>query len=127
MTTHEMLATMRRLSDQRAAGRHVLAIMDTTDLRFPTHEASKRGFGRDDNDLCPGLFLHPVLAVDAGSGGIIGLVDCVVLNRTQGLQPAPRVVPRRTDCVRREGVACGDGHGSQEAAGRRQGVPPLAA
>ena len=36
------------------------------------------------NDLCPGLFLHPVLAVDAGSGGIIGLVGCVALTRTQG-------------------------------------------
>ena len=55
VTTHEMLVTTGRLSNQRAAGRHVLVIMDTTDLRFPTHEASKRGFGRDDNDLCPGL------------------------------------------------------------------------
>ena len=43
VTTHEMLATSRRLSNQCAGGRHVLAIMDTTDLRFPTHEASKRG------------------------------------------------------------------------------------
>jgi hypothetical protein len=84
VTVQEMLASTARLTDQRAAGRHVLAIMDTTDLRFPTHEASKRGFGRDANDLCPGLFLHPVLAVDAEHGGIIGLVDCVVLNRTEG-------------------------------------------
>ena len=58
--------------------------MDTTDLRFATHEASKRGFGRDANDTCPGLFLHPVLAVDAARGGVIGLVDCMVLNRTEG-------------------------------------------
>jgi Transposase DDE domain len=84
VTTHEMLVTAGRSTGQRAAGRHVLAIMDTTDLRFPTHEASKRGFGRDANDTCPGLFLHPVLAVDAANGGMIGLVDCVVLNRTEG-------------------------------------------
>ena len=84
VTTQEMLASTARLTDERAAGRHVLAIMDTTDLRFATHEASKRGFGRDANDTCPGLFLHPVLAVDAGHGGVIGLVDCVVLNRTEG-------------------------------------------
>ncbi len=84
VTMHEMLVTTGRLTNRRAAGRHVLAIMDTTDLRFPTHEASKRGFGRDDNDLCPGVFLHPVLAVDASHGGVIGLVDCVVLNRTEG-------------------------------------------
>jgi Transposase DDE domain len=84
VTTHEMLVTTGRLTSRHVAGRHVLAIMDTTDLRFPTHEASKRGFGRDANDTCPGLFLHPVLAVDAGNGGVIGLVDCVVLNRTEG-------------------------------------------
>ena len=84
VTTHEMLVTAGRSTNQRAAGRHVLAVMDTTDLRFPTHEASKRGFGRDANDTCPGLFLHPVLAVDADNGGVIGLVDCVVLNRTEG-------------------------------------------
>ena len=58
--------------------------MDTTDLRFPTHEASKRGFGRDANDTCPGVFLHPVVTVDAGNGGVVGLLDCVVLNRTGG-------------------------------------------
>jgi hypothetical protein len=84
VTVHEMLATTGRLTSQRAAGRHVLAVMDTTDLRFPTHEASKRGFGRDANDTGPGLFLHPVLAVDADNGGIVGLVDCAVLNRTEG-------------------------------------------
>ena len=84
VTTHEMLVTAGRLTNQRAAGRHVLAIMDTTDLRFPTHEASKRGFGRDANDTCPGVFLHPVLTVDAGNGGVVGLLDCVVLNRTGG-------------------------------------------
>lgn len=84
VTTDEMLVSAGRLANQRSAGRHVLAIMDTTDLRFPTHEASKRGFGRDSNDTCPGLFLHPVLAVDAGNGGVIGLVDCIVLNRTGG-------------------------------------------
>lgn len=81
VTAREMLANAGCLSGQRAAGRHVLAIMDTTDLRFANHAASKRGFGRDANDTCPGLFLHPVLAVEATTGGVIGLVDCVVLNR----------------------------------------------
>jgi hypothetical protein len=84
VTAQEMLATAGGLTNRRAGGRHVLAIMDTTDLRFAGHTASKRGFGRDANDTCPGLFLHPVVAVEAASGGIIGLVDCVVLNRTVG-------------------------------------------
>ena len=80
----EMLVTAARQTNQRAAGRHVLAIMDTTDLRFPTHQASKRGFGTDAKGEGVGLFLHPVLAVDAAGSGVVGLVDCAVLNRTQG-------------------------------------------
>jgi hypothetical protein len=40
-----MLATTGQFTNQRAAGRHVLAIMDTTELDFPSHEASKHGFG----------------------------------------------------------------------------------
>ena len=84
VTVPEMLATAARHSNRGAGGKHVLAVMDTTDLRFPTHEASKQGFGRDANDTAPGLFLHPILAMEATTGGILGLVDCVVLNGTAG-------------------------------------------
>jgi hypothetical protein len=89
VTTHEMLVTQARLTSRRVAGRHVLAIMDTTDLLFPTHEASKRDFGPGADGEHPGLFLHPVVAVDANNGGIIGLVDCAVMNRTED-QAEPR-------------------------------------
>ncbi len=61
VTVHEMLAAAGRLTNQRAAGRHVLAIMDTTKLDFPNHDASKHGFGNCGNGSHPGLFLHPVL------------------------------------------------------------------
>jgi hypothetical protein len=84
VTAHEMLATAGRSTNQRAAGRHVLAIMDTTELDFPGHQASKHGFGNCGNGEHPGLFLHPILAVDADKAGVIGLLDCVVLNRTEG-------------------------------------------
>lgn len=84
VTAREMLATTARLTNRRAAGRHVLAIMDTTELDFPNHAASKRGFGNCGNGEHPGLFLHPVLAVDADKAGVIGLLDCAVVNRTEG-------------------------------------------
>ena len=84
VTSQEMLTTAGRRTGQRVAGRHVLAIQDTTELHFPTHAASKRGFGKAGNGEDLGLFLHPVLAVDAEAGGIIGLADCAVLNRTDG-------------------------------------------
>jgi Transposase DDE domain len=84
VSTHEMLVTAGRRTNQRGKGRHLLAVTDTTDVLFPTHEASKRGFGMGSDGEHPGLFLHPILAVDATSGGIVGLVDCIVMNRTEG-------------------------------------------
>jgi hypothetical protein len=82
VSSEEMLTTTSRFTGQRAAGRHVLAIQDTTEFNFPEHAASKRGFGRSGNDRDPGLFLHPTIAVDAASGGMIGLVGAQILNRT---------------------------------------------
>ena len=78
----EMLITTGRFTGQRAAGRHVLAIQDTTEFNFPGHAASKSGFGRSGNNRDLGLFIHPTIAVDADHGGIIGLVGAQVLNRT---------------------------------------------
>jgi hypothetical protein len=43
VSTHEMLVTAGRKTNQCAAGRHVLAIMDTTDVLFPSHKANKQG------------------------------------------------------------------------------------
>ncbi|MEA2788379.1 MAG: hypothetical protein QOG73_785 [Acetobacteraceae bacterium] len=78
----EMLTATGRFTGRRAAGRHVLAIQDTTEFNFPGHVASKSGFGRSGNDRDLGLFLHPTIAVDAVRGGMIGLVGARVLNRT---------------------------------------------
>ena len=41
----EMLAHAGRLTAQRALGRHVLAVQDTTELHFGGETARKRGFG----------------------------------------------------------------------------------
>jgi hypothetical protein len=82
----EMLTATGKFTGQRAAGRHVLAIQDTTEFNFPGHAASKSGFGRSGNDRDLGLFLHPTIAVDAEHGGMIGLVGAQVLNRTEPKQ-----------------------------------------
>lgn len=84
VSAQDMVIHAGRQTGQRVVGRHILAVQDTTELHFATHVASKRGFGAGGNGLDPGLFLHPSLAVDADGGGIIGLVDCTVMNRTKG-------------------------------------------
>lgn len=82
VSAEEMLTRAGQLSGGRVAGRHVLAIQDTTEINFAAHTASKRGFGTAGNGRDLGLFLHPLLAVDAAHGGVIGLVGAQVLNRT---------------------------------------------
>jgi hypothetical protein len=82
--TAEMVIHAGRQAGRRVAGRHILTIQDTTELHFATHAASKTGFGTAGNGIDPGLFLHPSLAVDADTGGIIGLADCAIINRTDG-------------------------------------------
>ena len=90
VTCDVMLGTAARHTAAAARGRHVLAIQDTTELNFSGHTESKRGFGVVGNGRDIGLFLHPVIVVEAGdgdprqvghAGGIIGLADANIYDR----------------------------------------------
>lgn len=67
-----MLETARTRTCARVAGRHVVAIQDTTSVRV------------DENGI--GLSCHPVLAVDAQDASVLGLVDAFFLDRRCGLK-----------------------------------------
>ena len=70
VTVAEMVATAATHTAGRVAGRHVLAIQDTTTVRA---EAEGR---------C--IALHPVIAVDAVEGTLLGLIDAQFFVRTGG-------------------------------------------
>lgn len=89
VTMSEMLAEAGRATGERVGGRHILAIQDTTELNFSAHRRRKQGFGTVGNGVDIGLFMHPVVAVDAATGGIVGLAGATVLNRTERAR-APR-------------------------------------
>ncbi len=57
------------------AGRHVLAIQDTSDFNVPTTEERRRGLGEIGKGVGRGLLLHAMLAVDADTNGCLGLVS----------------------------------------------------
>jgi hypothetical protein len=78
----EMVATAAGHTAQASRDRHVLAIQDLTELNFAAHAEQKRGFGTVGNGVDIGLLLHPVIVADAASGGLLGLVEALVLNRT---------------------------------------------
>ena len=83
VTMSAMLTETGRATGERIGGRHILAIQDTTELNFSAHRGRKQGFGTVGNGVDIGLFLHPVVAVDAVTGGIVGLAGATVLNRTE--------------------------------------------
>lgn len=65
---------------RRAAGRHVVAVQDTSELVLGARRA-RAGYGPVGNGKTAGLLLHPVLAVEAGTGALLGLVSMQVWNR----------------------------------------------
>ncbi len=70
VTLDEMMRAALARTCARVAGRHVLAVQDTSALRV-----DEKGIG---------LSFHPVIAVDAVQGTVIGLVDNVFLTRQGG-------------------------------------------
>src|SRR5271165_2471477 len=63
------------------AGRHVLAIQDTCEVKFPTTAQRRRGLGPVKHGNTNGLLVHAMVAVDATSGACLGLVGGDVWTR----------------------------------------------
>jgi hypothetical protein len=53
--------------------RHVLAIQDTSDIKFSTTQDNRRGLGKVGKGNAFGVLLHAMMAVDADSGSCLGL------------------------------------------------------
>jgi hypothetical protein len=71
-------------------GRDVVAIRDTSELVLGGRRLAAAGYGIvGKGGATRGLLLHPVLAVEAGSGALLGLVSMQVWNRGAGVL-APR-------------------------------------
>ena len=91
VTVSEMSEHAGRLTGRRVSGREVVAIQDTSELALGGRRARAAGYGPvGKGGAVGGLLLHPVLAVEAGTGALLGLVSMEVWNR-----PAGRVAARR--------------------------------
>ena len=63
-------------------GREVLAIQDTSEIILGGRKVRSRGYGPvGKGGWLGGVLLHPVLAVDAASGEVLGLADVAAWNR----------------------------------------------
>lgn len=64
-----------------AAGRHVLAIQDTSEIKFRTTADHRRGLGEVGKGNSHGALLHPMLTVDADNEQCLGLVGGEIWTR----------------------------------------------
>jgi hypothetical protein len=69
------------LTGLASVGRHVLALQDTTEVKFPTHAERRRGLGPVKQGNTYGVLVHAMIAVDAASHACLGLVGGDVWTR----------------------------------------------
>jgi hypothetical protein len=81
VTLEALLAGWGEQTAVAAAGRHVLAIQDTSELNFKTTPERRRGLGEIGKGVGRGLLLHAMLALDAESDACLGLVSGKIWTR----------------------------------------------
>jgi hypothetical protein len=81
VTADKLVEGWSDLTRSAAVGRHVLAIQDTSDIKFATTADNRRGLGKVGKGNIYGVRLHAMLAVDAADGALLGLVGGQVVTR----------------------------------------------
>ena len=81
VSAEALLVTAYARTAAAAAGRHVLAIQDTSELNYQAHAGRVSGLGMVGNGTDAGMFIHPLLAVDADNGACLGLAHLHQWNR----------------------------------------------
>lgn len=81
MTVETIVQDWSRLTGAASSGRHVLAIQDTTEVKFPTEAQRRRGLGPVKSGNAYGVLVHAMIAVDADSHACFGLVGGDVWTR----------------------------------------------
>jgi hypothetical protein len=81
VTAERIIESWSESTVAAVAGRHVLAIQDTSEIHFNTTSQRRRGLGEIGKGNSHGVLLHPMLAVDADDGTCLGLLSGEVWTR----------------------------------------------
>lgn len=73
MSAEELIEHATSKVETLVDGQHVLAIQDTTELNYQAHAGRTQGLGTVGNGTDAGLFLHPMLTLNAEDGSCLGL------------------------------------------------------
>jgi hypothetical protein len=118
VTTEEMVCHAVTGTAARVAGRDIVVVQDTSELVLGGRRARANGFGPvGKGGALGGLLLHAALALEVGSGALLGLADAKVWNRDQGelehrrsRATADKESQRWLDTTRRAGEMLGSAH-----------------
>ena len=83
VTRERLIQTEQARVSELVAGRHILGIQDTTEINYQSHSGRVHGLGTVGNGTDAGFFMHPLLAMDANNGSIIGCAEVELWNRTK--------------------------------------------
>jgi hypothetical protein len=81
VTVEALLDGWGTAASEACAERHVLAIQDTSEINFATTAGRDRGLGEIGKGGGRGVLLHAMLAMDAATGGVLGLASGRVWTR----------------------------------------------
>jgi len=91
VTADEMVRQAATGTAKRVAGRDLVVVQDTSELALGGRRARANGYGPlGAGGALGGLRLHAALALEMGSGALLGLVDADIWNRDQGQLALPR-------------------------------------
>jgi hypothetical protein len=88
VTLEKLIEGWSEQTREAVRGRHVLAIQDTSDIKFSTTPDDRRGLGKVGKGNVFGVLLHAMMAVDADDGACLGLAGGKVWTR-QGKVKVP--------------------------------------
>jgi len=81
VTPEKLIEGWSEQTREAVRGRHVLAIQDTSDIKFSTTPDDRRGLGKVGKGNIFGVLLHAMMAVDADDGTCLGLAGGKVWTR----------------------------------------------
>jgi hypothetical protein len=82
VTVKKIITGWAETTRAAVAGRHVLAIQDTTEVKFKTSAGRRRGLGLVKKGNVRGVLAHNMIAVDAESGACLGPVTGEIWTRS---------------------------------------------
>jgi hypothetical protein len=90
VTVEKIIAGWAQAMRAAVACRHVLAIQDTTEVKFKTSAGRRRGLGLVKKGNVRGVLAHSMIAVDAVSGACLGPVTGEVWTRARRVSKSHR-------------------------------------